>query len=57
MAKMVMAKMVIANVLAESIVVCGPPPAEQLPAAMVAAQKRAVLVALEPPAPAPEQSG
>jgi hypothetical protein len=54
---MAMAKMVIANVLAESIVVCGPPPAEQLPAAMVAAQKRAVLVALEPPAPAQEQSG
>jgi hypothetical protein len=54
---MVSAKMVIAKMLAESVIVRGPPLAERLPAVMVAAQKRAVLVALEPPAPAPEQSG
>jgi hypothetical protein len=53
---MVVAKMVIAKMLAESVVVRGPPLAERLPAVTVAAQKRAALAALEPPAPAPERS-
>jgi hypothetical protein len=49
--------MVIANVLAESVVARWPLLAEPLSAVMVAAQKRAVLAALEPLAPAQEQSG
>ena len=39
-----------------AVVVCGPAMAEQLPAVTVAALKP-VLAALEPPAPAQEQSG
>jgi hypothetical protein len=54
---MVIAKMVVAKMPAESVIVRGPPLAERLPAVTVAAQKRAAWAALEPLAPAQEQSG
>jgi hypothetical protein len=53
---MMVAKMVFAKVVAESVAVPGPPLAEHLRAVAMTEQKRAVLDALELLAPARERS-